>query len=159
MELTKIYSRNKNIRPLFSESIIIDFYDGLTTGLGKLDTTEIWLACNMCYFEPTKDERIFTLISVGTEVVEQLKPLRDMPKTGEYNEQTEKKYQFMMGLIRKCFSDYHGKVYLMKCGDINDVDYEIVEISIVDMRYFDDMEDALNQPEQDKEKWLSFFER
>ena len=152
MELMQVYKKNRGVKELFSKTIYIDWYDGITTGICKLDTSEKWFICNLCYLNPGERIRIFTLLKINDEWLTKFNLQNDMPETPN-----ERNYYLIKDLIKSYFFEYTGKVFLMKGKQPDDIDYEVVEIPLIDLQYFDGIEMTLDQDEKLQEKWLNFF--
>ena len=150
MELMNVYKQNRGVAKLFTDVIIIDWYDGTTTGVCMLNDSEEWYICNLCYFEPSRDVRIFTLIQVSNEWVETFRSkLADDDTNNDWDEINE--------AIGKAYKEYNSIAFLMKARDVDDPDYEVVELRNSELQYFEGVQETLSQTRESEKKWLSYF--
>jgi hypothetical protein len=153
MESLTYFKGNNHLRKLFSTIIPIDWYDGHAQVIGEVREIDKWFIANLVYFDVYTKKRIFVLVESNEkfmlEVNQNIQALKAEANPSKYDELVNK--------IEGFFNKYSGKVYLMLCNDIDDIDFEIKEISIEDLKYFRDVEAVLNQDTLSKNHWLLFF--
>ncbi len=148
----KEYKKSKGVSRLFTEIITVDWYDGTTTGVCKLIHSNEWYICNMCYFDPDGDLRIFSLVQATDEWMKDFKAI-----TLSMQEGATVAYGKREELIKKAFENYKGAAFLMKAQDVGDLDYDVVQLPVEDLRYVEGVEKAVNQNQKWKMKWLNYF--
>lgn len=148
--LIERYNKNKGKHSLFSDIIYIDYYDGGTQAICKLDHTEQWLICSLTYFNIKDQVRVFALIEAKAEWASRIKSGLDSDKTG-------KEYKNLKAQVKNAFDDYSGNAYLMKAEKLEDINYEVIEVPFSGMMYFETIEDVLAQDEKHSLYWAQFF--
>jgi hypothetical protein len=151
-EIMEIYKRNKGKHKLFEDYIIVDYYDGPIAAIVKLKNFEKWFVCSTVYFDPGNDLRILSLLELNDLWMNENKLLIYEAKMKNIDS-----YKKMKSKFRSFYKIYSGKVYLFKSNWLLSSDYEIVEIPVSDLMYFNDIEAVLNQPKKSKLKWINFF--
>jgi hypothetical protein len=146
MELINVYKKNRGISKLFSEVNIVDWYDGATTGVSKLNNSSEWYIFNLCYFDPDKDIRIFTLILATNKWVDEFRA----------KESNHDDYGNLKRHIGVAFENYHDRVFLLNAANPDSLTYEIAELPKSELKYCETVEEAINQ---ERNQWLSYFNR
>ncbi len=146
------YRKNASLRPLYSEIIDIDFYDGPTEALCRLNDSEQWFICSLVSIAFDKWERIFSLLEVTNDVLLKFKFIFEnrLPDQHDF-------YQKLKEQVSVVYADYQGKVFLFKGDRLNAIMFEVVEIPLKDLQYFKDVEAVMGQSEESKLKWKRFF--
>ncbi|HEV3250262.1 MAG TPA: hypothetical protein VGZ71_04880, partial [Puia sp.] len=144
---------NAGKKVLFSEIIMVDYYDGPTQAICKLDRTDIWMFCSLVYFEPDAGIRIFTIINLTEQWIFKNKLL--INKFANINFEGFAK---MNKEIKPYFNNYRGNVYLFKGKQLDDINYEVTEIPLKYLTHFNNIEKNLDQDEESKLHWLNFFQ-
>ena len=152
MLLLDAYKNNVNKRFLFSKFIDIDFYDGPTEAMCQLVDSEQWFICSLVYFDINKDERIFTLLEVNNEWLVELKLILET-----YSNDTSILHKKLKEKVNLIYKIYSGKVFLFRSDSLAATEYEVVQIPLKDLKYFKGIEDVLDQTEESKLQWVSFF--
>jgi hypothetical protein len=152
MELLQVYKKNVGLKKLFSEVVIIDWYDDPITGVCKLDNTEDWYIYNLCYFDPDQSIRILTLIKTTEEWIAKFKA-----ELNKLNNQHDVEYLKIKLLIRNFVDNYDEDVYLLKTRSIEDINYEIVTLPLAHVQFFNSVEDVMDQDATSLSKWINYF--
>ena len=165
--LNSIYLSARGVKELFSELVLIDWYDGYTRAIGKVRGIDKWFICNLTYYHINQHRRIFTLIETDEKFVAMVRlKLNDSYDEGriltpDNVDETIGKcfpdYDQVLREVEKAFREYAGEVYLMNCSNLNDIDYELVEIPLNEMHYFRDIESVLEQDEASSSRWVNLF--
>jgi len=153
MEMILItYKRNVGKLPLFSKIIDIDFYDGPTEAISKLADTEKWFIGSLVYFDIKNDQRIFSLLELDEHWLLQITSILEEYKSGKMEH-----YKALKEKIKNLYKTYSGKVFLFKSDQLNAKNYEIAQIPIKHLKYYNDVEDVIEQKEESKMQWIGFF--
>jgi hypothetical protein len=150
--LLDTYNKNVGQRSLFSEIIDVDFYDGPTEALCQLIGTEQWFVSSLAYIDFSNNERIFTVLEVSNDVLLNFKSILERRTSIQ-----ESFYGSLKQQVNAAYTGYAGKVYLFKGDSLSAIKYELVEIPLNYLQYFGDIETVLEQNEESKLKWKSFF--
>ena len=150
--LLDTYKENVGQRPLFAEIIDIDFYDGPTEALCQLIDSWQWVICSLVYYDIGKGERIFTLLFIGDQLLSKFKSILEKRADDQAGFYKQIKTQ-----VKVVYNSYSGKAFLFKSDWLNATEYDVVEIPFKRLKYFKDIEKVLEQSEESKLKWLSFF--
>lgn len=150
--LLDIYNKNKGKRPLFSDINDIDFYDGPTEALCRLAESEQWLICSLVYIDISGSERIFTMLEINNQLLLELKSVLE-----KLTDDQEVLYQKLKAQVKAVYNKYSGNIFLFKSDSLYATKYEIVEISLKPLQYFEDIETVLEQNENSKLHWINFF--
>ena len=152
MKLTDIHQQHAASKKLFSEIVIVDWYDGAVMGFSKVDDTGRWYVYNLCYFEPSKKVRIFTLV----EIPEAWLP-RFMEAKDKLVRQDLGAYYNIKSLMKDVVDDRKADAYLLKTQQLEDADYSIVTLPAADRQYFDGIGEVMEQDDDAMHKWISYF--
>lgn len=150
--LLDIYHENVGQKPLFSEIIDIDFYDGPTEALCQLMETEQWFICSLVYIEFKMGQRVFTLLEISKNSFLKFKSIFESRSADQ-----EDFYQKLKEEVKAIYGNYSGRVFLFKSGWLNAEKYEVVELPLKELQYFNDVEQVLHQSEESKLNWINFF--
>jgi hypothetical protein len=60
-------------------------------------------------------------------------------------------------LMKSYFADFKGPLHLIKTTNLEDKDYQLVTPPSVNLQYFDSIDEALDQDERSRDKWVNFF--
>jgi hypothetical protein len=152
VHLLDVYRKNVGQRSLFCDTIIIDFYDGPTEAICQLIDSEQWYICSLVYIAIEKTQRIFTTIEISKDLFLKFKSIFEnrTADPGEF-------YQMLKERVAAVYNGYSGNVFLFKCDWLNSVEYEVVEIPLRELLYFNNIEEVLEQDEESKLKWKNFF--
>ena len=159
MELMSAHNEKKGSEKLFTETVAIDWYDGIVTGLCRLESGQ-WFIANLCYFVIYERLRIFSIIEADQQWADLIKKefsahwaQREASNTGEMsiNEIAAKAkanaeiYNNAMKEIKKIFLNYKGPAYLLKGRQVNQENYELIEIAFDKMVFYPHVEKVVNQ--------------
>jgi hypothetical protein len=150
--LLDFYIKNVGKRPLFEDIMAIDFYDGPTEALCKVIDGEQWVICSLVYIDFKKRERIYTVLEIDRDLLLKLKSNLEHRLPDQ-----EDNYARLKAQVKDVYNHYSGKIFLFKSDWLNSVDYKVVEISLMHLLYFVDIEQVLEQSEELKLKWTGFF--
>jgi hypothetical protein len=154
------YQKLLSQKPIFSEVIIIDFYDGATEAVCKVSNSDEWYICSMVYFNPDSRQRIFSVIKVNEDLwpaflseINVFKKIAPDAYGGknDYYKKTKK-------VISNYYEKYTGNVILLMSDSLISFEYKIIEVSRDYLKYFDSIESVLEQDEIAKNQWISLFE-
>jgi len=146
------YTKNAGRKSLFSKIIDIDFYDGPTEALCQLAESSQWFIGSLVNFDIKKDIRVFTILEINDEWALELKEMLTSDSIIQPN-----RYENIKKRVGQLYSNYSGLVFLFKGHQLNEMGYEVVQISLEYLKYFKEMEDVLEQTEESKLQWMSFF--
>jgi hypothetical protein len=136
MKLIDTYKINKGLQPLFDDTIILDWYDGVTTGISRLRASNEWYLSSLYYFDPVKDYRVFSLLEISKDWARKLKNKLVKPEMAEYDE------------IKKDIKSYYrnnsDRIYFAKAMFLEDNDYEIVKPDETGLKYFENIDEVMN---------------
>jgi hypothetical protein len=149
------YKKNVGLMPLFSLIMDIDFYDGSTEAICKLNNAEKWYVCSLVHINLNPRQRIFTLLELDEQWILKAKPIVEKYQKGDMSS-----YEAIKREIKLVYDSYKGTVYLFKPDWSDWMDsrnYEIVRIPKESLRYFKDIEDVIEQDKESKLLWMNFF--
>jgi hypothetical protein len=151
-DLIGISMKNVNRRSIFSEIIIVDFYDGPTEAICKIISSNDWVIASLVYFGPHLNERIFSIISVTDDWLNRFESGLQSLRNNNFECYWEIKHG-----IEKYSRSYSGNAYLLKCGILSAEVYEIVQIKSDKLEYFPNIESVLTQKKEYQSKWIGAF--
>lgn len=142
-----ISEKNNGEKPICSEVIDLDWYDGWMTGILKSADSSEWYIFNCCLFDPAAHLRYFSLVQTSEEFATDFK--LKMGKNAGFEE--------LMKMLKNFFDAYDGNVFLLKGRQIDEEGYEIVEIPKSSVSFFSDIGDTFEQDEKSAERIKSYF--
>lgn len=145
-----IQKENINENSIFSEHEILDWYDGPILGIGTLFGSNELYFFEMVAFNLKKDERIFLLLNIDMEWKSKL-------DEALFSVTSNVKPSIIKKNVTQLFSNYSNKVYLLKAKDIDDNLFKLKEVSIGNLKHYDNLEVVLNQGEKLTKRWFDFF--
>ncbi len=151
--LFDIYKRSVGLVPLFSVVLDIDFYDGPTEAICKLIDTERWFISSLVLIDFKTNQRVFTMLELNEQSLSEIRPLIEGYKSGDIDS-----HERVKDKVKLFFDEYRGAVYLFKSDWLNAIDYEITQVPIEHLKYFNGIEDVVAQNEESKLQWVNFFE-
>lgn len=151
MSIMSEYNKKKGSEKLFSEIVIIEWYDGEVTALCRLEN-EQWFIANLCYFNLNDKYRIYTLIETDKDWVE-LRKDKFYPNESDDNSI----YDDTMEDIKSRMLNYKGAAYLMKAKKLHDTNYKLIEIPPDKIAFYDHVEKVVDQPQESAARWLHYF--
>ncbi|HEY8968344.1 MAG TPA: hypothetical protein VIM64_04615 [Puia sp.] len=147
--LLEAYDKNMGKRPLFSEIVDIDFYDGPTEAMCQLVDTDQWFILSLVYFDVDTNERIFTSLELTNEWLSELSSVWELRSSN-----VRSFYERVKEKINGIYNVYPGKVFLFRSDWLWSINYEVVQIPLQFLKYFRSIEDVLEQTEESKSKWV-----
>lgn len=170
MDLMSAHNEKKGSEKLFTETVAIDWYDGIVTGLCRLESGQ-WFIANLCYYAIYERLRIFSIIETDQQWADLIKKefsehwaQREASNTGEMSisiaakaKATAEIYNNTMKEIKKNFLNYKGPAYLLKGQQVDEEDYELIEIAFDKMVFYPHVEKVVNQSKKSAARWLAYF--
>jgi hypothetical protein len=151
--LLDTYKKNVRQRPLFTKIIDIDFYDGPTEAVCQLIDSEDWFICSLLYFDPDAGERIFTILEISNESFLEFKSILEDRSCDQ-----SELYKKLKDKAKSIYDTYLGKVFLLKGNKLDSINYQVIQIPLERLKYFNHIEDVLEQSEESKSQWVSLFQ-
>jgi len=143
---------NVTKRSIFSEIIIIDFYDGPTEAICKIISSNDWVIASLVYFDPNLNERIFSIISLRQDWLDEFESNLQSLRSNNFDS-----YWDLKNGIKKYFDNYSGDAYLFKCEILSSEVYEVFQIKSNKLEYFANVESVLTQKKDCQLKWIDAF--
>src|SRR3569833_1112006 len=138
MQLLEIFRSNVNRNSVFTKILDIEFYDGPTEAFCQLVDSKEWLICSMVYFKPEERDRIFTIIQVNDGAI-----LDVVSGWNSVRKHSTLYYEKAKEEIKRIYNTYKGDVFLFRSQSLMDKNYEIVQISLEDLKYFGSIEEVV----------------
>lgn len=154
MSIFESYNKNKGSATLLEECMILDWYDGLLTGMCRIRDTDKWVLCNARFIDFARSQRVLTLIEIDDKKFLYLKAKFQNGEALSHDEYANLKTE-----IRKIFLSHSGNVYLLKMASYDDRDYDMVEAPVGSLKYFESIEELNDQSENLERETLSFFKK
>lgn len=130
----------------FSEYEIFDWYDGAISGIGQLSGTNEFYWFNMVAWNLEINEKIFVILKIDLEWQNSFKTKLIKTKPNSI-----KKF------ILNFYSDYEYEVYLLKAKYIEDKTYDLKEIKVNSLIYYQNIDAIEKQTKRSKNAWFDFF--
>jgi hypothetical protein len=144
--------KNAGKKSIFSEIIIIDFYDGPTQAVCKIISSNDWVISSLVYFDPDTSVRIFSIISMPNDWLNKFESDFQLLRNNNF-----KNYEVIKTNIKRYSENYSGEVFLFKCEYLSSDVYSIVQINSNKLLYFDSVESVVTQNKQSQSKWIEAF--
>lgn len=136
----------KKKRPIFASYEILDWYDGAILGIGELNESHDFYLFEMVAYDLKSKERVFELVKLELSWVTNLKA-----------NIVEANPKFIQKAITQLYSNYKEEAYLLKSKDINDWNFNLIEIDPQYLEFYKDIEAVLNQSKNSLKRWFEFF--
>jgi hypothetical protein len=151
-KILDVYKMNKEKNPLFSQEIIIDYYDGATEAICQIRDSEEWIIASLVYFNPDDHIRIFTILKITEEYLPTIKTLAEV-----YLKEGNAEYMSIKHEIEFYYKWYAGAVFLFMSDLLSSIHYQIVEIPNKSLCYFSNIESIWEQEKKIQDKWIQLF--
>lgn len=145
-KLINFSKKNKGSIPLFKICDIFDWYDGPIYGIGNIEGTKDFYLFNIVAWDLPSNLKIFTIINITSSWLKKFK-----------NAINQKDKNLILLLLKNYFRQYSGDIFLMKSENIDNVDYDLIECSSINIELYTNIENVVNQDIEIKQKWFNFF--
>jgi hypothetical protein len=136
------FNKLNNKHSLFSIQVSFDWYDGFVSGLARLrDSNEVYFF-NLLSLDDQSGMRIFLLLNVNEEWEKRL---------------SNDSLGSMQNVSKAFFLQYTGKCYLFQAVDIEAINYNLIEIKKENTKFYDSVEEVMNEIESVKKRWANSF--
>lgn len=145
-EIFGLYKKNKGIKPLFSIYYIIDWYDGVLSGIGNLSETNDFYLINIVAWDIVFGMKIFSIVKLTSLWMDKFKDAIN---------QTDSNLVITLieDYIRQCSSD----IFLLKAKYIDALEYDLVRLDANSLHLYNGIEEIVNQSDEEKLKWFNLF--
>jgi hypothetical protein len=145
-KLFSAYKKNKGINPLFSIFYIIDWYDGVVSGLGNLIGTNDPYLINIVAWDFSSRMKIFSIINVTRSCLDGFEKAIELSDSN-----------YIIQIMEEYIRQYSGDIFLVKSEYIDDIEYDLVKLESGSLQYYNGMEEISNQGDDEKQKWFNQF--
>jgi hypothetical protein len=154
--LLNIYEKNVNHKPLFSETITVDYYDGATEAICKASELDTWFIASAIYMDlyGLEGTRIFFILPLTAEWIKTYEK-----EIAELREQQYFSFRKIKRGIKKYYESYEGKGHLYKGAGFWLTSYELLEVDSRSIKYFSTVYKVVTQSKLSNEKWLKYFQK
>lgn len=151
--LLNAFKLNVGKNPLFSDTIIIDFYDGPTEAICQIRNINEWFISSLVYFNSQTDQRIFSMIKITEEWLSDIRIVVEKYEKGDLMY-----YSQLKDRIALHYAKYSDVMFLFKSNWLMSPNYEIIEAPLQKIKYFNSIDAVLDQDDESQSKWIDLFQ-
>ena len=140
------YKNNRGLKPLFSIQYIIDWYDGVVSGIGTLIGTNDPYLVNIVAWDFTSRMKIFSIIDITASSFEKFREVIAIPDSNP-----------IIQLLEDYVRLYTGDVLLFKSQYLDDVEYDLIINYTIRLHPYNGIEEIANQTDEERQKWFNLF--